>query len=181
MKMKLLAFAALLAVAAGLLVYGLYTYDEPGFTDPAASWSKTPLLICIEQGDKDLVFTVIASTNTQLGFDALIVNPRPEDTCDITVRMGVAVEVSVDEAGGRYVLERHGDTYTHCAVETANTGTTELELLVLEHEMGHCLGLAHDDFDASIMRPVQKPRADGAFPAQFTAWDRELLREKYVR
>jgi len=177
----LIIFAVFTALVVTFLVGGLLTYEEPGLAHPEASWTKTPLSICIEQGKEDLVFTVQSSVNTQLGFDALIVNPKPSDTCDITVRMGVAVEVGQDEAGGRYTLERHGDTYTHCDVETANTGTTELELLVLEHEMGHCLGLMHDDFDASIMRPVQKPRRDGSFPAMFTDWDRELLREKYMR
>ena len=183
-KHLVLSLAMLFSIAVvSLLVYGIRTYDEPGLTDPAASWPAMPLTVCVERGDTDLVIEVKDTVNTRLGFAALVVDPGGPvavTDCDITVRMGVAVEVGKDEAGGNYTLERRGDTYHHCAVETANTGTTELELLVLEHEFGHCLGLAHDDFDASIMRRVQKPWSGKGFPAEITDWDRDLLRKKYL-
>ena len=52
--------------------------------------------------------------------------------------------------------------------------------LVLYHEFGHCLGLAHDDYPKSIMYPTMTPIPDGIQPPWFSDYDRRLLRDLYA-
>jgi len=102
------------------------------------------------------------------------------DEADVAVTVGAASEPGWAEPGGYTVLSGIVDTYQHCEVTTSNTGTEELLYLVSYHEIGcHCLGLAHDDFDSSICRPVQHPTPAGSFPPSLADSDRELLIKKY--
>jgi predicted Zn-dependent protease len=71
--------------------------------------------------------------------------------------------------------------YEECEVWTMNVvGPNDLEWLTTYHEMGHCLGLAHDDYEQSIMHPVQRPTADATIPPWISDYDRDLLRERYM-
>jgi len=174
---------AVLALAAGILVaVGVATHEEAGLMPDAPTWPRErfPLAVCPEaylDTSDDLMEAVTAvgeacdATNQRLGFPALEVRT---DDCDVTVLVGVPSEPGMEPGGDARF--RSGPS---CAIRTANTGTSEILHLVLQHELGHCLGLAHDDFDTSIMRPVQTPTPDRTFPPRITDADRELLRALY--
>ena len=70
-----------------------------------------------------------------------------------------------------------------CLVTTNNTGTVDMLDLVLQHELGHCLGLAHDDYTESIMYggAGRALRVTSGFPPHISDSDRELLRHQFVR
>jgi len=56
----------------------------------------------------------------------------------------------------------------------------ELLNLTIHHELGHCLGLAHDDFEQSIMRREQSPTPWGQLPPWISDDDRALVRSLYA-
>jgi hypothetical protein len=86
------------------------------------------------------------------------------------------------EPGECFELTGTGTTYERCEMQTMNVsgGASDLEWLVVYHGLGHCMGLAHDDYDQSIMRPTQAATLDRQLPPWISDWDRELLRGKYM-
>lgn len=120
--------------------------------------------------------------NGRLGFTALDVVHDHRDLAMpmIGVEVGVPSERSpgdgvIVDAGGAAMFHAGG---RECFVETVNTGTDEILGLVLQHELGHCLGLAHDPFESSIMRTTQTSTSEG-FPPRITDSDRDLLRHVF--
>lgn len=181
------AFLLLFVVAAVLIAYGVLTHEEPGLMDEDKRWAQMPLGVSCDgyagppDGDCNLVEGVVEDINRRLGYDALIFAGEgytPE--AEIVVTLGVPAEPGWMDPGGDATLAYSGNTYTRCDIRTSNTGTTEMLVLVLHHELGHCLGLAHDDFEQSIMRPVQTPTPDRTIPPWITDADRSLLRSIYV-
>ena len=86
-----------------------------------------------------------------------------------------------DVPGGRFELHGSGTVWKRCDVRTLNVaGPDDVEDRVLYHEMGHCLGLAHDDYPLSIMYPKQRATADKTIPPWISDSDRVLLRELYA-
>lgn len=181
-------------VALALVVYGVLTHEEPGFVNPQMSWDKAKLPLKVSATDysaeqsgvlgddsRKTLEHVIESINTRLGFSAYVMAAEG-DLADVTMEVGVPYENGAWEgAGGHYELAGHADSkrWHKCKVITSNTGTLDILSMTMKHELCHCLGLAHDDFDSSIMRPVQKPW-EGGFPPRITDSDRALLRERYA-
>jgi len=77
-----------------------------------------------------------------------------------------------------FMIESSG---THTAlVSVCEVGVAEERSLVLQHELGHVLGLAHDPGNGvSIMQPTLHATPDGEFPPRIDDHDRKLLRELY--
>lgn len=184
-------FVVLTVVVVVSLVYGITTHTEPGFLPDVPRWERTdfPLGVCassyanaerMEGDDFEALNHAISTTNERLGFHALerARNCTPSLPPQVVVTIGVPHESDWgDMAGSAEIAHREGHAY-QCAVITTNV-FGEMLSLVLQHEFGHCFGLAHDDFNLSIMRPVQGETPDGAFPPRITDSDRELLRETY--
>jgi hypothetical protein len=183
----------LLTVAAiAGVIYGVTTHTEPGLMagTPGFGSRDVPINVCPGGYVPDIEGTerafsaaqdAVNTINQRLGLTVLQVSgPHGDGPCGITVLVGVPSEHSaghgVVDSGGAAVFDNGS---RHCAVTTTNTGTDELLGLVLQHELGHCLGLAHDDYELSIMRPVQSPTPDGAFPPRISDSDRELLRRVF--
>jgi hypothetical protein len=172
-----------IAAIAGV-IYGVTTHTEPGIDPRAIAWDRDrfPLAICPDtyvDGDRSEAIlatqAALEVTNDRLDFEALALS-LGAGRCDITVTIGVPAEPGWMDPGG-------DATWTHgplCAIRTSNTGTTEILGLVLQHEIGHCLGLAHDDWEGSIMRRVQTETPDRSFPPRITDTDRETLRALYA-
>jgi hypothetical protein len=128
------------------------------------------------------VSVVVSSINQRLGFEMLALDPEDAGFC----LEGHAICIEPHVPYERGFMDHNGSaehfkapTGMYCVARTSNTGTDELFGMVLEHELYHCLGLAHDDFDSSIMRPQQRPTPDGQLPPRLTDSDRELLWQLY--
>lgn len=128
----------------------------------------------------DATRSVISLLNSRLGFTALQWTDDPA-TADIAVTIGVAQEVGLwmADANGATSHIRGGDRTLSCEISTWNTGTVELLDKVLTHEMGHALGLAHDDFPDSAMYYTVIPDGARLTRGRLTDYDRGLLRDLY--
>lgn len=181
----------LFVVAAVFLTIGILSDDDPGFVNPEARWGYVPITVRCENHDGStarcqLVIEAIDTVNDRVGIDMFLY--QDQDPADIDVTIGVpqavlehrGADVSARHDQGFSVLTGNDSVYEHCDVETSNTGNDEMTFLVLYHEIAcHCLGLAHDESDESICRPVQRPSASVAGRAWLNDHDRRLLRNKY--
>lgn len=184
----------LFVVAGVLVIVGVVTHEEPGFASPENSWGHTPLSVTCQgyvDADDDacsVVEDVVGVVNSRLDFNMLVwTEADPGETGDIHFTMNAPVEVGSDGPCGapgecfELTGTSHDSTYTRCMVQTMNVaGGGDLQWLVTYHGVGHCLGLAHDDYDQSIMRPTQRPTPDRALPPWISDYDRGLLRDRYA-
>lgn len=180
----MVAVLALLFVAAGvILIVGIATHDEPTFRDDAITWERSdfPLRTCArDRRAEDIdphalaaLHDVLQTVDARLGFQALIF--VEDEPCAILVTFGVPVEPGWQDPGG-YAEWSAGERY--CDVGIANVHG-ELMGLVIYHELGHCLGLDHDDYEQSIMYPAQRQTPDGRLPPWISDHDRAAIRERY--
>ncbi len=176
-------------VAGAGVTYGVLAHKEPGFAHEENRWDHVPLVVACsgytpaDQGSCNTTEHVVGVINHRLGFEMLqyhdsMVNP------DIAVTMNAPVDVEsagpCDQPGECFELTGSGATYDHCDMQTMNVaGGGDLQLLVVYHGFGHCLGLAHDDHEVSIMRPTQRVTPDRTIPPWFSDYDRGQLRDRY--
>lgn len=185
-------------VAIILLLIGIPGHREPGFVDPANSWDHMPLAVgCATYaptGPDDYpceqVEAVIDRINDRVDLPGGVFrysgHGADAEEQDVLVVIGVPADASSHWAysHGYAELTGTGTTYEMCLAQTSNTGTDEMLFQVLHHELGcHCLGLEHDDHQASICRDPDLyplgPTPDRQFPPRLTGFDVELLRGKY--
>lgn len=119
--------------------------------------------------------------NARLGFIALEKSSSPH--ADIRVEFEAAAVVGhtwLADASGAALHHRTDDGNLWCEIRTWNNGTVEMVDKVLTHELGHCLGLAHDDFDGSAMFHTVSPDSGMELTRlRITDYDRSLLRNLY--
>ena len=151
--------------------------------------SQIPLQVYIESSNPypplapdSALSSVVSHINHSFGFRLLSATSNEGDA-DIRVDFASAAVVSslhLHNANGGALHHRKADGSLWCEVRTWNTGTAELADKALTHELGHCLGLTHDDFPASAMYP--RIVSDSNFRPtrlRFTDYDRALLHRLY--
>lgn len=172
----------------------VHTYEVAGAEKcPPIKWNKSafPLRTAVRTENphppddpQDAVDAVISKINRRLGFKAFELDRSEVGLCyeghAVCVEIGVAHEPMWMDTAGDASFWNSEDFGMSCEVRTSNTGTAEMLHLVLEHEMGHCLGLAHDSYRKSIMFGGKlKPTPDGQLPPWISDDDRRMLRELY--
>ncbi len=202
-KITYVVIAVLSAMAMGLLIYGALMHEEAGLMGvcfengipkqyepngadecPPVQWDRDrfPLKVFgtnarpgINYDAAGVTKSAIDAVNSRLGFDAM--EWIDGQDADVVVTIGYPTgEGFLDAAGGDARLTR-SDGRLLCFVRTANVSSEEMLHWVLYHELGHCLGLAHDESDQSIMRPRQ--HGQRWFGPWISDSDRSLLRELY--
>lgn len=186
-KFMALIVAVLAVVAIAGVIFGVATHEEPGLSNPEARWDHAPLTVrCTGYSEGfegcDAVLSAMDTLNARLGFSML--SATTDDEADIVVVARAPVEIGHDTCGAPgecFELTGSANIYQHCDIRTMNVvGVGDLEWLVSYHGLGHCIGLAHDDFELSIMRPVQSATPDGSLPPWLSDHDRRLLRDLYA-
>lgn len=158
---------------------------EPGFmaVRPDFRASDVPITVCAAAyaggsiGAVKQVSSAIGTTDQRLGFKLFVL---AESNCDVQFTIGVPVEAGWRDPGGDAVFGTQA-TGLRCRATTSNVPSIEILGYVIQHELGHCAGLDHDDWDGSIMRRTQRIRGDTEFPPWISDSDRALLRSTYMR
>lgn len=191
-KFMAIIVAVLAVCAIAGVIYGVATHTEPGFMPDAPLWEPEdfPLSVCahayVDDGRQattdaqNAVDNAIEAINNRLGFTAYRADYLDQH-CDVRVVIGYPSEQGFSEPGGNALLTRT-DAGISCDVRTVNA-VGEIRHLTIQHELGHCLGLADEEGanPLSIMRDEQVPTPDREFPPRISDHDRNLLRERYLR
>lgn len=181
------------AIVVGLLVYGLVTRDKcalPGIT--VFDRGRLPLHLLVDHSFglrfRQALTEAVELLNGRLGA-TWVVYPGA------TGEGGSLVPVDPYNGGAEDSKHRKAFAYAHLLVTEAgnaiaaaavrvNTKRYDLNDLsitelrnALAHELGHCLGLAHDDLADSIMHP--NARVGMSMDATLTDNDVEFLRDAY--
>lgn len=138
-------------------------------------WAKSRMPLQVYANELPLVEQAIDRINAELGFSALAV-------WDMRRAPDVFVAVNVRPLTKRY----NGGVTQHyysegrfvAAIATWGNESAFTEYLVLLHEFGHVLGLAHDPRPESMMFP--RIPAEGHHAIALTGHDRQLLRGLYA-
>lgn len=198
-KFMAIIIGLLTAVVVTTLVVAITTHTEPGFmaVEPGFTRADAPIPVRVTSYAPDghddalrAVASAVEITNQRLGFDAFVVQTLPTSSGAPFVDVEIGVPTEHSRAEGAVVVDPGGAALFHagqreCYVTTSNTGTNELLDLVLQHELAHCLGLAHDSYESSIMcgsdpgQPSCTLRVLDGFPPHISDNDRALLRTRY--
>lgn len=187
-------------ITIALLIFGISTHEEPGFDDTFPPWNREDLPLkvsCVgythdRSPDCFVALDVMETINARLGFHALHHVTMP-DEIPVNTKIIIGVpqntgpgkgqddEGNLFHAGENTALYSSGGKATRCEIRASNTGFDPMLWLVIYHGFGHCFGLAHDDFERSIMRPLQREFEAAKFPPWFTDYDRSLIRDRYMK
>ena len=130
----------------------------------------------------------VTDFNRQVRFELLRVGSGL-DASDAEARFGGALETAGGEGKqvsppGYVTHVRMGDTLRgYIFIRSDVASIDRLLFLVLQHELGHLVGLSHDDFHMSLMYPITRDDSmlERMTMAYLTDADIELLRALYLQ
>jgi len=175
------AFVLTCAVVTGLVAYGVVTHKEAGFTPGGSSrWERPdfPLTIFVADQDekwddenREALHGAVGTINFRLGFPAFKVVGTDRPDPKISMQLQVPYEEGKMETSGLATCKKGW-----CKVEICNVPTVTEMTLAIRHELGHVLGLAHDDFEDSLMFGGEL-NSDQQY--RLTDYDRSIIRARY--
>jgi predicted Zn-dependent protease len=200
-------FAALTIASIAGVIYGVSTHTEAGLmrvcwrsdgeaiydrcpddTGSDLVWDHVPVTIRVQpyvagadiSSGRSAVSEAVSLWNAQVGVELMRVSDEP--TADAVITWGAPIEVDAEQYDAGGWCEHHNDGRRMTAeVGIVSIATTRLAYLVTVHELGHLMGLAHDDFESSPMYPLTRDDSEDeriGFTVVTTA-DRDLLRRTY--
>ena len=182
---KLSLILSILLGVSGIVLIGMLhkaaMQDEPLWAEgeKAVVWEKDqiPLRVCSigDLGPYQKSLEVAVKT-----FDAYArfnVVRMAEDDCDITIEEG-AIEVGSDYDSAFATSWLRPEPQL-CVIKIHQPGNTGQVAIALMHEFGHCLGLTHDGFTASLMHINVTEFVDAPRPPILTERDWRGLQERY--
>lgn len=186
------------AVLVGVLaiagvIYGVLSHSEPGImkvcwiggvADYDASrcsnpeeltWDRARMPLVVGADDDSSVRSAIDIVNSQVGCAVLELDTSVGSEADVVVSLDATMLAGRDHPGGATSHSQVSEIGMQAYVETMGTANSQQKMRVLVHEFGHVLGLAHDDYERSIMFPTQ---THSNF-TMFSGSDRALLNDLY--
>lgn len=123
------------------------------------------------------VEAAVEAINTAMGQEVLVVG---EGATQIEVVTNAPYESGIRGAGGDAAFLMEHGSVTRCVVHTRATGNAGVAHDVLQHELLHCLLLAHDvEDEGSIMHDIQQATWDLRNRKRLRDTDRDALRQHH--
>ena len=180
-NIPIFGFIGLTVAAIALVAYGVMTHKEAGFTKGGSTrWERSdfPLTIFIAAQDvmwddenREALHSAVGVTNYRLGFPAFRVVGKDKPDPKVSMRFQVPYEEGVMETSGLATCKKGW-----CKVEICNVPTVTEMTLAIRHELGHVLGLDHDDFEDSLMFGGE---LNSGQQYRLTDYDRSIIRARY--
>lgn len=188
---------AMTVLALFFVVLGILKHEEVGLLkatwsgDRVVSYSQTegedilwtmdtlPLPVFAENGNRDrrrALSVAVRNTNSQVGCTVLRETTKRAEA-RVFVNLEGAIPVGEGHGEGGSVTHFLEDGEQKASLTLYGVPTIDLMALTLEHELGHVLGLGHDDFEMSVMFPEITDDSVGTM--RMTDNDRKLLRSLY--
>lgn len=192
---------AVVFIGAGIGVfYGVLTHKEPGFMQVCwaggqanyaadcqpkteLKWKKNdiPLTLALdldkhaEANYRESIIGAVKMWNQEIGEVFKLETDRTK--AKVVVTWG-GIEPG-SHAGGHTSHKGGSDGPTSALVEISEPSDVHAVMRYAAHELGHVLGLAHDDFTKSIMYPVQPGQTEEMTFVLPSDFDKKVLKEAY--
>lgn len=194
--------------AAGGVLYGVLTHEEPGFMgvcwkggavekyhDPLKDphpecktelkWKKDQLpltyFIAFSEDHKDYIDSVTKGAemwNREVGRELF---KRVDKEADAAIQVVWGPVSSKDHSGGATTHTGGAGGPTGAKVTLSNPSDVHAVYRYAAHEWGHVLGLAHDEAPRSIMYPVQPDVTDKMTFVLPSDFDKKILKAAYLQ
>lgn len=178
------------------VIYGVSTHKEAGLMtvcweggqayydyscegQEELRWDRNRIPLDVSSSENTEVRAAVDEVNNQIGCEILRFTPNlGSDAADVLIETDGALGTSLTSSGGITSHTQISEVGMQAHVSIMGVTDPHYRVRVLVHELGHVLGLDHDDFKASIMYPTMTITANMQL-TRFTNHDRNLLREIY--
>ena len=131
----------------------LSCYEDNGMMQGICGPIVLPMEVYSEDVEEEVVLESVNIWNSRSVIDIFQVVNLVDDECLWNECMGlIIIDVNwpeTDDALADSTLWTSNGEVVYCSIRTSPAWSPDP--IILAHELGHCLGLAHDDFSDSIM------------------------------